>query len=210
MITVKNGLLISVEGIDGCGKSTFIKNLQRKLQEHNVDHIITKEPGGSPLGKLLRQIILTKEVPLCSKSEYLLFAADRAQHIEQIIKPALIDNKVIVSDRMGDSSIVYQGYARGLDIDMIKTINAWATNGTVPDIIFYLNIDVPTAFKRIYERKEELTSFEREHEDFMYKVKKGFDELFNNKDNVVKLDAHQTPDTLAQQAIEVILQKAKK
>ncbi|HJM69050.1 MAG TPA: dTMP kinase [Candidatus Babeliales bacterium] len=208
MITFNNGLLISVEGIDGCGKSTFLKNLQQKLEEHGIQPVVTKEPGGSPLGKLLRQIILKKEVPLCSKSEFLLFASDRAQHTEQIVEPALKDNKVVISDRMGDSSIVYQGYARGLDIDMIKTINAWATGGRTADIVFYLDIDVPTAFKRVYERNEELTSFEREHEDFMYKVKKGFDELFSKRDNVVKIDAHQTPDTIAQQAVDVILQKA--
>ncbi|MBT4856389.1 dTMP kinase [bacterium] len=208
MTKLKDGLLIVVEGIDGCGKTTFIKNLKTKLDEHSFEYLLTKEPGGSSIGQLIRDIVLTPRTPkVCSKAEYLLFAADRAQHSEQVILPALDEKKIVVSDRMGDSSIVYQGYGRGLDIPTIKKINNWAMNERQPDIIFYLDLDVATAFKRVFARAEPLTSFEEEKEDFMQLAKNGFDELFQNRDNVLKLDANEPSEQLAQRAIDFILKQ---
>ena len=138
MKKLKCGILITVEGIDGSGKSTFIKELSKKL--NNFDLILTKESGGSNLGKYLHQLVQTQPVTVSPKAEYLLFAADRAQHINEIVEPALKKNQLVISDRMGDSSVVYQGFARGLGTSMINIINTWAMNNINPDLVFYLKI----------------------------------------------------------------------
>ena len=142
---LSRGLLVSVEGIDGCGKSSFMLAIKKLLEEHSLPFLLTKEPGDTPLGKHIREILLSKTVDICPKAEYLLFAVDRAQHFHEVVSPALCDIKIVVSDRMADSSLIYQGYARGLEIDVIQNINQWAMNNIAPDIVFYLKIDVATA-----------------------------------------------------------------
>ena len=119
MQQLKHGILIAVEGIDGSGKSSFAKNLTEFFTSHDIATCLTKQPGGTPLGKQLRHILQTQSVPLCSKAEYLLFAADRAQHMHEVIAPALQEKKIVISDRLADSSIIYQGYGRGLEIPTI-------------------------------------------------------------------------------------------
>ena len=124
MKKLKKGILISIEGIDGSGKSTLANKLRDKLQQDAFDVLLTYEPGDSALGKHLRKILHERDFEICGKSEFLLFASDRAQHFESVIIPNLKENKIVVSDRMGDSSVAYQGYGRGEDIDMIKNINS--------------------------------------------------------------------------------------
>src|SRR5438067_1616217 len=109
------GMLITIEGIDGSGKSTLAKNLYQHLIANDVDALLTREPGATPLGKALRTILQEKNVAVCDQAEYLLFAADRAQHFKDTIIPALAKGTVVISDRMADSSLVYQGYGRGLN-----------------------------------------------------------------------------------------------
>src|SRR3972149_5899470 len=123
-------MLITLEGIDGSGKSTLAKKMADTL--HNV--VLTKEPGGSALGKKLREILQMQPVPITPIAEFLLFAADRAQHFDEVVIPALEQNKIVISDRMADSSLVYQGYGRGINMENIKLVNKWVMQDITPDI----------------------------------------------------------------------------
>ena len=183
-----NGILLVVEGVDGAGKSTLVRNLANQLAHKNREILITKEPGGSELGKYLRELVQTQPVPITPMAEYLLFAADRAQHIAQVIKPALARGAIIISDRMADSSLAYQGYGRGLDRDYIQKINAWIMQGIIPDLVFYLKLSPQQAAQRIKKRLS-LTAFEKEQEIFTERLLQGFDSIFSSRPNVVTIDA---------------------
>ena len=204
MSTATRGLLIAIEGIDGSGKSTLARNLHEALSAKGHKTILTKEPGDTPLGKQLRTILQTQESPVCSKAEFLLFAADRAQHFEELIIPKLKSGHIIISDRMADSSVVYQGYGRGLKIDTIKNINSWAMNAIEPDITIYVRIDAQTSKIRIEKRGAKLTAFEKERDEFLHKLITGFDEIFKNKKNSVIIDGSKTPEELTKNAIAII------
>lgn len=201
MNRVKKPLYIVIEGIDGSGKSTLAKNIYASLAS-NYKTVLTKEPGGSQVGLQIRDIVQKQKLnPL---TEFLLFAADRAQLFNELIETKLKDNYIVISDRSGFSSLAYQGYAKGLDKENINLVNKWATQNIIPDLIFYVEIDVATARARINQRAEELTQFEQEKTDFMEKVKLGFDEIFKNKDNVVILDGKLTQKELLEKSMEKI------
>ncbi len=204
MQQLTRGILIAIEGIDGSGKSTLARNLYTAFAAQTIDTILTKEPGGSHLGKQLREILQKQTTPLDPKAEYLLFAADRAQHFTEIIIPALHKGQLVISDRMGDSSIAYQGYGRGLDIAMIKTVNAWAMHGIKPDLIVYVVLDPAVAWQRIKARNEALTTFEQESKAFIQRLADGFETLFANRNDVITLDGNDSPDLITQKAITAI------
>lgn len=134
------GYFISVEGGDGSGKSTQIKKIETYLQENGLDYILTREPGGTPVAEKIRELILDPaNKALTGRAEMLLYAASRAQHVEEKILPALAEGKVVLSDRFTDSSIAYQAYGRGLG-DMVAEVNRIATGGKEPDLTIFLNI----------------------------------------------------------------------
>lgn len=207
MKTVRNGFLCVIEGIDGSGKSTLAKSLAVALEERGHDVVQTREPGGTALGKDIRQWLHHSQVRPIPEAEFLLFAADRAQHIHQIVKPALQEGKIVISDRMADSSMAYQGYGRGIDKAMIASVNRWVLQGIEPDILVYVTLDWDTAYQRLNKGREELTAFEQEKQDFFERVAAGFDEIFKNRPNVVTIDGRQDPDTVFKQAWEAILMK---
>lgn len=197
------GLLISIEGIDGSGKSSLTKAIAEECLKAQYPTVITKEPGGTTFGMRLRPLLNYQKEPLSSRAEFLCFAADRAHHFEQLILPALSQGNIVISDRMADSSLVYQGYGRGLDCAMIQTINAWAMHNRFPDIVFYLKIDPALAVKRIKIRNTMLTSFEKE-ETFITKTAQGFDALVAPRKEVVTLDAQEDLATLTYKAFSLI------
>jgi len=199
MNKTNNGLLISIEGIDGSGKSSLAYNLTQKCHEAGYPIILTKEPGGTPFGMRLRPLLNYQEEPLAPRAEFLCFAADRAHHFEQLILPALSEGKIVISDRLADSSLVYQGYGRGLDCSMIQTVNAWAMQNRFPDIIFYLKIDPQKAIERIIARNATLTSFEKEVA-FVTRTAEGFEQLVAPRKEVLTLDALEDQEKLADQA----------
>lgn len=207
-----NGLLVAVEGIDGCGKTVFSQQLAQFLQQHGLATILTKEPGGTMFGLQLREILQYRDQieNLNNKAEYLLFAADRAQHFSSVVVPNLQAGKIVISDRTGDSSVAYQGYGRGLDVEMIQQINHWAQNGLRPNLIIYLKIDLETAQQRISKRAEKLTAFEQAGCDFMQRVINGFNTLYQNKTNVLILDGKLATQQLAMHASSHILNLIKK
>ena len=134
------GYFISVEGGDGSGKSTQIKKIETYQQENGLDYILTREPGGTPVAEKIRELILDPaNKALTGRAEMLLYAASRAQHVEEKILPALAEGKVVLSDRFTDSSIAYQAYGRGLG-DMVAEVNRIATGGKEPDLTIFLNI----------------------------------------------------------------------
>jgi dTMP kinase len=206
MKKIKNGLLISIEGIDGSGKSSLAKALTIKLQDAAYDVFFTKEPGGTDLGKKIREILMTKNDPVTPIAEFLLFAADRSQHFAEKVIPALSEGSIVISDRMADSSLVYQGYGRGINKEMIKTVNSWAMQDRKPDIVLYLRLSTEQAYERIAQRNEPLTSFEKEKE-FIKTLEEAFETVFKDRPDVVTLDAIKGTDTLLDYVFNTIVKK---
>lgn len=204
MTSLAQGLLIAMEGIDGSGKTTLAINLAKSLEQEGFPVRLTKEPGGTPVGQQLRTILQHQDQPLNHIAEYLLFAADRAQHFETIVLPSLAKKYIVISDRMADSSLVYQGYGRGLDKSMIKSINDWAMRGKHPDIVFYVRISPEQAIERLKKRAAKLTSFEQEKEDFTHRIMQGFDAVFKDRQNVIWLDGMKSQTELTQDALTMV------
>lgn len=198
----KRGKFITIEGIDGCGKSTLASGLSERLRSRGVNVVLTKEPGGTSLGNVLRQILQEQENSVCGKAELLLFVADRAQHYEEILKPVLQGDNIVISDRWSDSSVAYQGYGRGLDVENIKLINNWVTEGLQPDIVFYIKLDAQTAFDRIKRRDLNLTAFEKEKVEFWNRVADGYERIFAGRSEVFILDGRLNQEDLLQKAFE--------
>jgi len=194
MPELHKGTLIAIEGIDGSGKSTLAQNLSTTLQQRGFDTVLTKEPGASALGKEVRKLIQTQIIPLAPLAEYLLFAADRAQHFAELIIPALAQNKLILSDRMSDSSLAYQGYGNGLDLEMLRTINSWTMSTIVPDITIFVRVPVDIALERAKKRGS-LSAYEQ-RTDFLHRVAHGFEELYKNRTDVIVVDG-----TLSQESL---------
>ena len=164
-------LYIALEGLEGCGKSTHTK----RLGEH-LNAVVTREPGGTRIGSLLRAILADPEnVDLDRRTEALLMAADRAQHMAEVIKPALDRGQHVVSDRSIYSTLAYQGYGRQLGTEALLSISTWALNDRLPDLVIY--IDVPTDVLNDRLAKRDLDRFEREGADFFARIAEGFREL---------------------------------
>lgn len=196
---LSQGFLISVEGVDGCGKSSFCELLNKELSS-SFSVILTKEPGGTLLGKSLRNLLLHTESCWDTKAEFLLFAADRAQHFSELVLPALQNTMIVISDRMADSSLVYQGYVKKLPLSLLETINTWAMQYRLPDVTFFLDIDEETVFERMKHRNLPPDTFEKNKEEVTERIQ-GFRNLFSAKKNVFKLDAKLSQKEILQQAL---------
>lgn len=185
---MKKGLFISVEGPDGSGKSTQIKNIRQFFEDKKIDIIFTREPGGTAVGERIRDVILDRKYKeMCPMTEAMLYAAARAQHVHQVIKPALAQGKIVICDRFVDSSIAYQGYGRGLG-QAVKTINDFAIDGCMPDLTFLLKMDPRVGRRRI--REDQQDRLEMERDDFHIKTYEGYLELEKAyPDRIVSIDA---------------------
>jgi len=187
------GKFIVFEGIDGSGKTTQINELSKWINETNLisknnQLVITREPGGTRLGQSIRSLLLdsSQEKSPNSITELLLYAADRAQHVNEIIRPSLNKGDWVISDRFCGSTLAYQGYGRKLDIKLIKDLESIATQGIYPDITFLLDISVDESIKRRINRKND--RIEREGRDFLSKVSLGFKAL-SEDENWKKISA---------------------
>lgn len=175
------GLFITIEGPDGSGKSTQLKKLCSFLKKRRADFVFTREPGGTAVGERIREIVLDKNHPeMDDLTEAMLYAAQRTQHVREMILPALMEGKIVVCDRFVDSSLVYQGYARGLGED-VKTINDMAIKGAVPDITFLIMVDPATGRRRMKER--DMDRLEQLAEDFHERVYEGYMKLAEKEPN---------------------------
>lgn len=205
MKSASRGLLITLEGIDGSGKGTLAHAIENALAQRTIPVILTREPGGSELGKHLRSMLQERSVALCPKAEFLLFAADRAQHFHDVIIPNLQKSMIVISDRMADSSLVYQGFGRGLDLQFIQMVNAWSMNDITPHLTIYLKISPSQARERLALRSPHLTAFEKDVDDLRERLVHGFETIFANRSNVITLDATQSIEQLTNQAIDAII-----
>jgi dTMP kinase len=169
---------ISFEGIDGCGKSTLLEKFHQWLQEYGIRHIITREPGGTPLGDKIRDLLLDpKYSGMDHCAEVLLYTASRAQHAREVILPAMKKNTWVLADRYIDATLAYQGYGRDLEIEHLRRIQDWATGGLWPHRTILLDCDVSVAFRRIRTRREKPDRMEQEMNSFHERVRQGYLEL---------------------------------
>lgn len=210
-ITVKGGVLITFEGGEGVGKSTQSNRLFLKLQSFGIDVVTAQEPGSSALGNHIRQWV-KRNSSTSPLAETLLFEAARAQLLFEVVRPALRAGRVVILDRFVDSTIAYQGYGRGLDIDQIKSLNDVTTGGLVPDLTILLDLDPKASLKRIaiepsffddtgsdprrMDNEQELR-FEKEAPEFHNKVRAGFLEMSKQEPRWSKINADQAGHRIA-------------
>ena len=192
------GYLITVEGPDGSGKST-----QARLLAEHLGAIYTREPGGTELGEKLRDMVLDKNREgLSDRAEALMIAAARAQHVEEVVRPAIEQNKTVVSDRFLESSIAYQGYGRGLGPEEILDISIFATQGLKADLIVFIDVAAPLAANR---RGENLDRIENAGDDFHSRVMNAYRLMASDDpDRGIVIDGSGTVDKVSQQVIEEV------
>lgn len=174
-------MLITLEGIEGSGKTTQIHNIAEFLETEGYDCVITKEPGGTVIGEKIRSILLDPQNKgIHPMTELLLYAADRVQHIKELIGPMIENGKVVICDRFHDSTTVYQGFTRGLDVNLINQLNQLVLEGVKPDITFVLDLPAKLGLERAWKqinngsRSDKETRFENEKLSFHEKVREGY------------------------------------
>ena len=177
-----------MEGPDGSGKSTQIELLKTYLDEKGMDYLVTREPGGTRIGESIRSVILNPEFKeMGDVTEMLLYAASRAQLMEEVIAPAVRSGKVVISDRFVDSSLVYQGIARGLGCQVVAEVNAPAMRDCQPDRIFFIDIPEEEGLRRKMEQKK-LDRLEQESIDFHHMVSEGYRDVLSGRQEVICID----------------------
>lgn len=207
----KMSIFISIEGFDGTGKSTQSKLLKDGLGKANIDSIIVREPGSTIFSEKIRNII-KENTDIETLTELLLFQTSRSELVSKVIKPNLKKGKVVITDRFTDSSIAYQGYGGGIDIELIKNLNKISTSDLSPDLTFLLDMDLKNslyrALKRTNSKNEQIIKFENKDLNFHEKVKNGFIELMEeNKDRIVKIDASEKIELISKKILDITLEK---
>lgn len=205
---VPRGFFLSMEGPDGCGKTTQANLLEQSLRQLGFDLVRTREPGGCPISEKIRQIILdTENAEMCGTCEALLYAASRAQHVHQVIRPAVEAGKVVLSDRFVDSSVAYQGGGRAMGVDMIRQINEPAVDGMLPDATVYLAIDHDTAMKRRLSASRP-DRLEMESGAFHGRVQAAYEELINrDRQRFIVVSGDQPVEEIARQVLRQVLKR---
>lgn len=181
---MNQGLFITFEGADGCGKTTQMNLLKDYLVQNGYEVVLTREPGAKGLGEQLREILLNYDGEVADKCESFLFLADRAQNIETIVIPSIKQGKIVLCDRHIDSTVAYQGYGRGLDLDEINYLNNIATGGIKPDLTYVFDVDVETSAKRVGDEKDRMESAGKE---FFNRVRNGYLELAKKEPQRIKV-----------------------
>jgi dTMP kinase len=195
-----SALFITFEGIDGVGKSTQANLLEEYLRSLGHDIVRTLEPGGTELGVEIRQMLLHRKGEVSPRAEALLYAADRAHHVETKVKPALAAGKIVMSDRYLDSSVPYQGAGRELSMEDIRGISIWATGGLLPNLTILLDLDAASARARRNTTGQEPDRLEREKIEFFEATRQAFLQLASNEpDRFLVIDASQTVEQMQAQ-----------
>ena len=196
------GLFITFEGADGCGKTTQMKLIDEYLRGKGFRTLMTREPGAKGLGERVREILLNYDGEVSPACESFLFLADRAQNMDCIIKPAVEKGVIVLCDRHTDSTIAYQGYGRGVNIDELKNLNDIATGGRKPDLTIVFDIDVQTSQARVGEEKDRMESAGVE---FFERVRKGYLEIAKREPERVKVvDSMRTIEEIHNEVVELI------
>jgi len=197
------GCFITFEGGDGAGKSTLIETVYHYLEKAGLSVVKTRAPGGTRVGETIRSLLLTKtEVPLSDRGELFLFLADRAQHVQEIIRPALQRGAVVLCDRYNDSTVAYQGTARGFDLEWTRSLCDFATHELQPDLTLYLDIDPNVGLSRASALTKEKDRIESEGIAFHEKIRKAFHKIAKQDPNRFKIiDASASPADVFEQAL---------
>lgn len=200
----QKGFFISIEGLDGCGKTTQINAITEHIRRRGYEVVHTREPGGTPIAEDIRALILDPEKTMCPETEALLYAASRCEHVRKVIRPALESGRVVLCDRFVDSSIAYQGAGRELGMETVAQINAPAVDGTMPDLTLLFALDPETAFLR-RSSATKLDRLERAGEAFFKRTRDGYDLLADMyPQRIRRIDASHDVETIAREACAYI------
>ena len=196
------GLFITFEGGDGCGKSTQLELVKKYLEERGFKTLTTREPGSIGLGQKLREVLLHYDGDVAPRAEAFLFLADRAQHIAKIVKPAIDNGVIVLCDRHTDSSVAYQGYGRGEDIEQINMLNNLATQGIKPDLTLLFDVSTEVAQTRVGSEKDRMESAGIE---FHKKVRQGYLEIAKKEPQRIKVvDSNLTIEKVFEQVKKIL------
>lgn len=205
----KKGLLITFEGIDGCGKSVQVRELAARLDHEKRDYVILREPGGTTIAEKIRSILLEKSKESMSPvAEFLLFSAARAQLTEHVIIPELEKGKIVILDRFYDSSTAYQGYGRGIDLNFIEQVNKMATQGIEPDLTIFLDIPVDEMRRRMMKTGNKLDRMEDQDPEFFENVRAGYLKIAErNSERIHVLDGKSAIDILSNKIWKLVTER---
>lgn len=195
-------MFVTIEGIEGSGKSTLLAGLSERLRSRKP--VVTREPGGTPLGDKIRALFLDRSIAIDALTEAMLVNAARSAHVAEVVRPALAAGKVVLCDRFVDSTMAYQGYGRGLDLTMLRELCDIATGGLEPHVTVLLDLPVAVSRERTRARHPELDRMESEDDGFHERVRQGFLELARGSKRYVVLDAGLDSATLIDRAAEAI------
>ncbi len=202
------GKLITLEGIDGCGKSSQLRLLSDYLNERKIPFVATREPGGTLLGRTVRSAILDSEPGTVEPlAELLLYAADRAQHVRRVVLPALESGRLVLSDRFFDATTAFQGYGRQFDLALIHHLNELATGGLRPDLTLLFDLEVKTALERVSMRSGEVhpDRLDQEPVDFHERVRRGYLEIAGlEPDRIRMIPANRSQASIHEQVIDAV------
>lgn len=192
------GLFITFEGMDGCGKSTQLNMLARALEGRALDFLVTREPGGTPLGEGVRELLVSDvSVSISGAAELFLIVGARAQHVAEVIRPGLARGRIVISDRYTDSTVAFQGYGRGIDLSLISIMNRFATDGITPDLTIIFDLDPALARARLSARPVGglLGALDEEALDFHARVRDGYLALAASEPSRIRVvDSSGTPE----------------
>jgi dTMP kinase len=204
MNETKKGKFITLEGPEGAGKSTQARMLAEYLQKEGLEVVRSREPGGVSIAEQLREILLDTESIIYPKTEILLYASGRAQHTQELIIPALESGKCVICERYTHASIAYQGYGRGLDMELIKQLNVISTSGLDPDFTVVLDIDVIEGLKRVRSSNRELDRLESENVEFHRRVREGYLKIASESEKVDVIDSSGETEDIHKKIVEAI------
>jgi dTMP kinase len=201
-------MFVTVEGIEGCGKSTLIAGLSERLRASGKETIVTREPGGSAVGDAVRRIFLEPGLAVAPLTEAMLINAARAQHVVELIEPALGRGALVVCDRFTDSTLAYQGYGRGIDLGFLRRLCDAATGGLVPDLAILLDIPVSVSRERVAARAGGSDRMDLQDDAFYTRVRDGYLELARQASHYRVLDGTRPPEDLIAAALDLVSRRA--
>lgn len=206
------GLFLTVEGPEGSGKTTILHMIANELKEQGIDVVVTREPGGIDIAEQIRGVILnTKNTTMDGRTEALLYAAARRQHLVEKVIPALKEGKIVLCDRFVHSSLAYQGHARGLGIENVMKVNEFAIDEYMPDLTIYFDLDPEVGLERIAKNKDrEINRLDQEALDFHQKVREAYLSLEQMSSKMVKINADNSIEQVFQDAYQIIQEKINK